>query len=103
MKPQFGNIGDSQVALSSAAYLFCFLPIGTAAYFLIPNLRGKNIFLIIFGLIFYAFGQIEGVILLLLSSAVNYAAGVLIARGWREKTEFIDAEVIDLLMLFDFK
>ncbi|MCD7793108.1 MAG: MBOAT family protein [Oscillospiraceae bacterium] len=91
------------MALSSAAYLFCFLPIGTAAYFLIPNLRGKNIFLIIFGLIFYAFGQIEGVILLLLSSAVNYAAGVLIARGWREKTVFIVDVVFDLLMLGVFK
>lgn len=45
------------MVFSSAIFLFVFLPIVCALYFIVPGIKGKNTLLIIASLIFYAFGE----------------------------------------------
>lgn len=67
------------MAFTSTIFMFLFLPVSLAGYYLIrPEL--KNLFLLMASLGFYAFGEPKMVFLLLLSTVVNYAAGRLIAR-----------------------
>ena len=51
---------------SSITFLFFFLPVALAVYYLIPA-KGKNIVLLIASILFYAWGEPVYVILLLLS------------------------------------
>jgi D-alanyl-lipoteichoic acid acyltransferase DltB (MBOAT superfamily) len=57
------------VVFSSSHFLFYFLPIFLAVYFLTP---AKNIVLLIFSLLFYAWGEGIFVLLLIFSSLFNY-------------------------------
>ena len=63
------------MVFSSLSFLFLFLPIFVAAYFLIPGHRLKNIVLVIASLIFYAWGKPIWVLFLLGSAVVDYANG----------------------------
>ena len=67
-------------------------------------MKYKNILLSAAGVIFYAFGQLQYVPLLLLSVAINYAAG-LILGGSSEKRKIVlgIAVALNLLMLCIFK
>ncbi len=68
------------MSFDSICFLSCFLPVCLAAYWLIPGDRGKNALLLILGLVFYAFGSLSGVAILLVFSLVNFALGVLMRR-----------------------
>ena len=57
-------------------FIFLFMPACLLLYFLMPKLQLKNNVLILFSLIFYAWGEQLYTILLLASSFVNYAAGM---------------------------
>lgn len=57
------------MVFSSSHFLFYFLPIFLAVYFLTP---AKNIVLLIFSLLFYAWGEGIFVLLLIFSSLFNY-------------------------------
>src|SRR5580704_17342337 len=45
------------MVFSSIVFLFFFLPLFLAAYFLTPTIRGKNLTTLLFSLIFYAWGE----------------------------------------------
>jgi alginate O-acetyltransferase complex protein AlgI len=45
------------MVFSSVVFLFFFLPLFLAAYFLTPGIRGKNLTTLLFSLIFYAWGE----------------------------------------------
>ena len=60
---------------SSITFLFYFLPATLLLYFLI---KWKNLTLLIASLLFYAWGEIQFVIVMLLSCIINYALGILI-------------------------
>ena len=87
-------------------FLFFFLPICLTAYFLCKTIRKKNIVLIVFSLIFYAWGEPLWVILLVFSAAFNWFMGLNAGR-YREKTlgKLIVALalVVDIGLLFTFK
>lgn len=67
------------MVFSSAAFLFAFLPLTLAGYYLLPrNLR--NIFLTAASLLFYAWGEPKFVVVMILSILMNYVFGLLVAR-----------------------
>lgn len=66
-------------------FLYIFLPAVLIFYFLNKNIRYKNAVLIIFSLLFYAWGEPAVVFLLILSTIVNWLFGLQIDRHRDDK------------------
>lgn len=64
---------------NSVVFLFCFLPLALGLYLLAPG-RAKNTVLLLESLLFYCWGGITWLPLVLVLIGVNYAAGLLLAR-----------------------
>lgn len=64
---------------SSIPFLFYFLPIVIALYFIVPK-AGKNLVLLLASLFFYWWGEPRYVILMLFTTAFAYVCGLLIDR-----------------------
>ena len=92
------------MVFGSAAFLFGFLPVLFILYRLTHGIKAKNVLLILFSLIFYAFGNMSYVPLLLGSVLVNWAAGRLLGGAEKcRKLILTAAAVIDLGLLAVFK
>ena len=65
---------------SSLTFLFAFLPVTAALYFLIPNRTWRNGVLLAASLVFYAWGEPRFILLLLLAAAEGYLGGLLIEK-----------------------
>lgn len=63
----------AKLVFSSTIFLFAFLPIFLAFYFLIPSRAAKNVVLLLFSLLFYAWGEPIYVFLMIGSIVVNWA------------------------------
>ncbi|MDO4458925.1 MAG: MBOAT family O-acyltransferase [Clostridia bacterium] len=61
-------------------FIYFFLPLCLISYLAAKNLKTKNIVLIVFSLIFYAWGEPLWIILLLFSSAFNWFIGLSIEK-----------------------
>ena len=73
------------MVFSSTIFLFGFLPITLAGYYLIrPGLR--NAFLLVMSLLFYAYGEPRFVFVMMASIIANYLLGLLIDRAGGRKT-----------------
>jgi alginate O-acetyltransferase complex protein AlgI len=72
------------MVFSSPLFLFLFLPVALAVYFLLPGLRARNGWLLLISLFFYAWGQVNFILLLLVSTAANFLLG-----KWVERSEEI--------------
>ena len=74
------------MVFSSVIFLFCFLPLVLAAYWIAPR-RARNGMLLVASLIFYAWGEVFYVGVMLASIAMNYAFGLWLdrARGGRDE------------------
>jgi alginate O-acetyltransferase complex protein AlgI len=97
---------------ASALFLFLFLPIALAGYFLIsPKLLYlRNIFLLIMSLIFYAWGEPVYVFLMIASIGLNYIAGLMLHLHRQKSLVFMQEKqiiliviIINLGLLFYFK
>ena len=64
---------------SSIPFLFYFLPIVLAVYFLVPRFL-KNTVLLISSLVFYAWGEPKYVVLMVFTIALFYGCGLAIGR-----------------------
>ena len=87
-------------------FLYCFLPLCLLCYFVSRKLKTKNFILIIFSLVFYAWGEPSYVILLLLSAVVNWYMGRQIGRHKdtkKGKMMLGGTIAFDLLLLVIFK
>jgi len=62
----------------SLTFLCIFLPIVFLLSCVIPNIKAKNFFLIVASLVFYAYGEPAYILLMLISSLMNYVFGRLI-------------------------
>jgi alginate O-acetyltransferase complex protein AlgI len=93
------------MVFSSITFLFYFLPIFLAAYFLTPTIQGKNLVTLLFSLVFYAWGEPRFVIILMLSIAFNFCAGLLIdaREGSSRRWALAVAVAGNLLLLGIFK
>lgn len=91
---------------SSITFLFMFLPIVLAVYYIVPY-KVKNIVLLLASLFFYAWGEPVYVILMVLSIIFNYFCGRDIAAyaddPQRAKRNMIFAVAVNLLLLGFFK
>jgi alginate O-acetyltransferase complex protein AlgI len=97
---------------ASSLFLFLFLPITLAGYFLIgeKHLNLRNIFLLLMSLLFYAWGEPVYVLLMIGSISMNYIAGVLLHLQRKQNTKLFTENrilvvciVINLGLLFYFK
>ena len=70
------------MVFSDLFVLYVFLPLCMVFYFLTKNIRYRNAVLIVFSIIFYAWGEMLGVFLLIGSILVNFLFGLLIDK-WR--------------------
>ena len=69
------------MVFSSLTFLFAFLPVTAALYFLIPNRTWRNAVLLAASLVFYAWGEPVYVLLLLLAALEGWIGGLLIDRA----------------------
>ena len=74
------------MVFSSVSFLFYFLPAFLICYFAVPGLRAKNLVLLAFSLVFYAWGGLANVVVLAVSIVANYFFALLIdtrLERWR--------------------
>ena len=63
------------MVFSSLFFLYAFMPLCMATYMMVRSTKAKNIVLLIFSLVFYAWGEPKYVLLLVLMSFIAlYAA-----------------------------
>src|SRR5271166_312196 len=74
------GVGDPGMVFSSVTFLFYFLPIFIACYFLTPTVPAKNVVTLLFSLVFYAWGDPRFLAILLFSIVFNYVAAIVIDR-----------------------
>ncbi|MGB7749707.1 MAG: MBOAT family protein [Verrucomicrobiia bacterium] len=60
-----------------------FLPIALTVYVLLPGIKLRNFWLLLMSLAFYAWGQIDFILLLLASTLMNYGLGLWVDRSER--------------------
>ena len=94
--------GGCVVGFDSIFFLSCFLPLSLALYYGLPGLNAKNILLLVFSLLFYAFGSIQAILLLFAAWLFNYLLGLLLIKKAAKPVVAIGVSV-NLLYLFAFK
>ena len=92
------------MVFSSTVFVFFFLPACLLLYYLLPGKTLKNIVLLLFSLLFYAWGEPVYVILMILSILMNWSFGMFMDRipGWKSGIMVI-AVAMNLLLLGFFK
>ncbi len=96
------------MVFSSVLFLFLFLPAVIFVYFVIPQKFRllRNLVLLIFSLSFYFYGEPKLIVIMLISIAVNYIAGILIHSGKKKSTKriyLISAVLVNILFLGYYK
>ncbi len=96
------------MVFSSEVFLFGFLPLALALYFLTPGAPFKNAVLVALSLVFYAWGGAMFVPLVLVSALANYGFGLALSRlrgvDTRKRRLVVAAAVtFDLALLVWFK
>ncbi len=94
------------MVFSSLTFLYIFLPINLILYYISKNQTYRNWVLIVFSLLFYAYGEPIWVILLIFSATVDFYLGLLIERHrgqWKSKAALICSVIVNLSLLGTFK
>lgn len=95
------------MVFSSLTFLFVFLPVVVVLYSIIRNLKVQNAILIVFSLLFYAYGEPVYVLLMIASTVINYLFGLVVgsrAQSQRaKKIGLLLAVAANLGILFVFK
>ena len=90
---------------SSLLFIFFFLPIFLLLYYLVP-FKFKNFILLIFSLIFYAWGEPKYILLLILITLLNYICGLIIDKNYNKKVRksvMVICVIFNILLLGFFK
>ena len=94
------------MSFSTLVFPFVFLPICLLLYFVVPR-KVKNVVLLICSLLFFAWGSVEYLVLLLLSILFNYLTGrelgLLKQKGRQGRGVLVSAVLVNLLLLGFFK
>ena len=94
------------MVFSDLFFLYAFLPLCMLFYFVWKNITWKNVILVVFSLLFYAWGEPLWIILLIFSTAANYGCGLLIERfrgTSKSKLGVVLSLVVSLGLLAVFK
>lgn len=97
--------GGLSMVFSSMTFLWIFLPVLIGIYFITKE-KYRNIVLLIFSLIFYAWGEPKYIFLMLVSIAINYIFGILLDKQdekGKRRLVLILAILVDLGILGYFK
>ncbi|MGN0693244.1 MAG: MBOAT family O-acyltransferase [Oscillospiraceae bacterium] len=95
------------MVFSDLLFIYLFLPLCLLCYYITPNSTVRNGVLIIFSLLFYSFGEPVWVLLLVISSAVDYLNGLFIERHRGKKSAVLGVIVslvfnLGVLVLFKY-
>ena len=94
------------MVFSSLTFLYIFLPVTLVIYYIVPK-QLRNLFILISGLFFYAWGEPIYVFVLIASTMIDYFAGLVIYKaGDRQalrKVALIISMVMNLSLLGFFK
>lgn len=98
------------LVFSSLTFLYIFLPICFVCYFLTKRINVRNGVLLVFSLLFYAWGEPKYILLMLATTAVDFFAGLFIEkyRGTKKAKLFLTLAVVitlsslGLFKYFDF-
>ena len=92
------------MVFSSLVFLYAFLPVSMVLYFMIPGIKAKNVILLLFSLLFYAWGEPVYIFLMLYSILFNYLLGRLMeSEPEHKKQTLVFAVFLNLLVLGFFK
>ena len=94
------------MVFSSLMFLFVYLPVTLAVYYLVP-LRARNLALLLASLVFYGWGEPVYILIMIASVAVNYICGLLVQK-YRENDRkarriVLSSVLFNLALLFFFK
>lgn len=92
------------MVFSSPVFLFFYLPISLALYFAVP-LKWRNLVLLSVSLLFYGWGEGIYVLIMLLSTAIDYTHGLLVEKYRNEDKKarwFVAQSVIFNLLILGF-
>lgn len=95
------------MVFSSPLFLFYFLPLTMVIYFLVHKLIGtkaSNLVLLVFSILFYAFGEGAYVLVIVLSIGWNFLVGVMMDRFESyQKPILLSGVAVNVLLLIYFK
>lgn len=94
------------MVFSSLTFLFFFLPLSVLVYFSSRNIAVKNAVLLLFSLVFYAWGEPIWITILLLSAIIDYSLSLLIVqyrKKWIKRAFVLLSIVSNMGLLFTFK
>lgn len=90
------------MAFSSVQFLFVFLPLALAVYWICPK-RLRNIVLGAFSLLFFAWAGLKGAAVLVLLACINWLGGLWLGRLAHKKPLLAVLVLLDLAVLGGFK
>ena len=90
------------MVFSSPTFIFAFLPLFFICYFLAKKVQTKNIVLLLFSLVFYAWGEPFYIFLIITSILINYYLTILMDKK-KSKALLAVIVVINIFLLFSFK
>ena len=93
------GVGGISLTFTTLNFIFIFLPVCLAGYYLLPK-KQKNLFLLVISLVFYTVGEPVMIGLLLLSIFVNYVFGLLLSYEW--KKSFVKLICLVAMLLWNF-
>ena len=93
------------MVFSNLLFLYAFFPLSLLAYVLVPGKQNKNIALLVFSLIFYAWGEPVYVLLLMFMALVAWFCALKVEQGTPEKRKLwlTLSCVVDIALIGYFK
>ncbi len=91
------------MVFSSILFLWVFFPAVLLLYYLLPGYRLRNGLLVLFSLLFYAWGESRLVVLMLISILINYIFGLLVSVCRARRVLLTVCIALNLLILGWFK
>jgi len=89
---------------ASLIFIFGFLPLSLTFYFASGNKAWRNITLVVFSFVFYAWGEPFWIILLILSGTVDFINAIMMERYRKHaKTFLIGSLTVQIGLLATFK
>lgn len=85
------------MVFSSLTFLYIFLPIVLIIYYIVPK-KCRNLFILISGLFFYAWGEPIYVVIMIASTLIDYFAGLVIYKAGDRKTPRRLALIVSVVM-----
>ena len=93
------------MVFSSLLFLYAFFPLSLLAYVLVPGKQAKNTVLLVFSLIFYAWGEPVYVLLLMFMALVSWFCALRVQDGAPQKRKWwlVLSCVVDIALIGYFK